>query len=154
MWEWVILKHSFILHIDNRGIYPASWPLKKNEKNPSPSELGWILCDSVTQTFWEFLMANSMDEEPGRLQSTGLQWVQHDFVTKLPTVYGKSAASTWQKFTTFNSYSISVSNVSAACFQSTFCDDGKVLCFSLTKMVAAIHNCLLSFWNEMSATNE
>ena len=44
---------------------------KKKKKNPSPSELGWILCDSVTQTFWEFLMANSMEEETGRLQSTG-----------------------------------------------------------------------------------
>lgn len=101
---------------------------KKKKKNPSPSEVGWILCDSVTQTFGEFLMA----------KSTGSRWVQHNFVMKLPTIYGKSAASTWQKFTTFNSYSISVSNGSPTCFQSTCCVGGKVLCFSLTKMVAAI----------------
>lgn len=75
--EWFILKHSFILHIGNRGIYPLLYIfgvfLKKKKKNLSPSELGWILCDSVTQTFWEFLMANSMEEESGRLQSTRSQ---------------------------------------------------------------------------------
>lgn len=112
------LNTLFILHIGGRGIYPAVG-LKKKKKNPSPSEVGWILCDSVTQTFGEFLMA----------KSTGSQWVQHNFVMKLPTIYGKSAASTWQKFTTFNSYSISVSNGSPTCFQGTCCVGGKVLCF-------------------------
>ena len=64
---YILVTEAYILCF----IFLAILKKKKKKKNPSPSELGWILCDSVTQTFWEFLMANSMEEEPGRLQSTG-----------------------------------------------------------------------------------
>ena len=35
-------------------------------------------------------LGNSMEEEPGRLQSIGSQRVRHDLVTKLPPLQGES----------------------------------------------------------------
>lgn len=113
------------------------WPLKKKKKNPSPSQR-W---DGFPAIQLLRPLGNFLWQSP-----QGSKWVQHNFVMKLPTIYGKSAASTWQKFTTFNSYSISVSNGSPTCSRALAVLVERSRFFHLTKWSCHIHS--IELWSD------